>query len=122
MMGTRKYLCWVLLALMFLSFFSIGGTSGCGSPHYDGERVDTGSGSTSGSNNNSTNNNTNNDSTDSDNNGRGQANEGYWKNTVTLVNNSTLKWSYWNKANPNTTGQIVGATEYYQEITLQRCN
>ena len=102
MMGTRKYLCWVFIALMLLSFFSIGGTSG--------------------SNNNSTNNNTNNDSTDSDNNGRGQANEGYWKNTVTLVNNSTLKWSYWNKANPNTTGQIVGATEYYQEITLQRCN
>ena len=84
MMGTRKYLCYVLLALIFLSFFSIGGTSGCGSPHYDGERVDTGSGSTSGNNNNSTNNNTNNDSTDSNNNGGGNSGtavniSGTWK-------------------------------------------
>ena len=73
MMNTKKNLCWFLIALMLLSFFSIGGTSGCGSPHYDGEVVDTGSG-TSGSNNNSTNNNnnnTNNDSTDSNNNGSG---------------------------------------------------
>ena len=267
MMGTRKYLCWVIVALMFLSFFSIGGTSGCGSPHYDGEVVDTGSGNTSGNNNNSTNNNNNNtndDSTDSNNNGSGnsgtpvnidgtweivdgshvmsydqnyfvnelagktltmhyvqgsfnnfqiemktnaewyaekglgdagvfsdfyamvlrgnnvlssgvwgggtimldfenddpiyrssikptsvgfntsiyynyvgnntyqateededsvaggKSNTGYWENTVTLVNNSTLKWSYWWKDNPNT--QILGGVEYYQELTLKRVN
>ena len=50
----------------------------------------------------------------------GKSNTGYWENTVTLVNNSTLKWSYWWKDNPNT--QILGGVEYYQELTLKRVN
>ncbi len=54
----------------------------------------------------------------------GQMNTGYFDNIVTLVNNSTLKWSYSWKNNPNvygqTYGQVIGAMATYQEITLRR--
>ena len=54
----------------------------------------------------------------------GQANAGYWKNTITPLGNSTLRWSYWWKANDKsmgqTVGQVLGALEYYQEIILRR--